>query len=278
MNRLGGLGKRLSLTFLTAGATFAALIVSTAFAPARAQQLAGANRNANGFDLKQAGASLPPTPPQGAWGEVIMANSKWLVVQNNKGQQFPIAMDQVRQFLIRWPITPGDLTTHSMVEAIGNDVGSNTFQTDHVDVFEGADQTLVQPTYANLLPDVPLVVTVDPGFNRFMNGIDTGATLMNGWAYPPNPSLFGIATRVHVVGNVLDNNPVRVSILATNFVTLVPDPTGFSITQITRGDPDFAEKGDVVFLMPTDMTPRSVALSQLILYKKVARKDWRRPK
>jgi hypothetical protein len=264
--------------FLTAGATLAGLIAATASFPAQAQQLAGADRNVNGFDLKQAGATLPPRPDNGAWGEVIMANSKWLVVQNHRGQQFPIALDQIRQFLIRWPITAGDLTEASVVESVGNDVGSNTFQTDHIDVFEGGDQSLVQPTYANLLPNVPVVVTVDPGFNRFMNGIETGAVLMNGWAYPPNPSNMGLATRLHVVGPVIDINPVRVRVLTTNVMTLVPDPSGFSMTQITRGDPDFAEKGDIVFLMPTDMTTRSVTLSQLILYKKMPRKDFKRPR
>src|SRR3979490_2489785 len=34
---------------------------------------------------------LPPPPPPGAWGEVIFANERWIVVQNSEGQQFPIA-------------------------------------------------------------------------------------------------------------------------------------------------------------------------------------------
>ncbi len=43
---------------------------------------------------------LPPPPPQGAFAEIIFANSKWLVVQNQQGQQFPIAANAIGQFLI----------------------------------------------------------------------------------------------------------------------------------------------------------------------------------
>ena len=53
---------------------------------------------------------LPPTPPQGAWGEVIMANKRWIVVQNNLGQQFPINIESIAQFLIRWPTQLSALT------------------------------------------------------------------------------------------------------------------------------------------------------------------------
>ena len=75
-----------------------------------------------------------------------MANKRWMVVQNNFGQQFPIEMDAVAQFLIRWPTRLDALTGQSVVEAIGPDQGNNTLATDHVDVFEGADRDLVQPT------------------------------------------------------------------------------------------------------------------------------------
>src|SRR5712671_612480 len=80
---------------------------------------------------------LPPPPPRGAWGEVIMANEKWVVVQNHEGQQFPIAADSINQFLIRWPYSINALTNQSWVEAIGLDMGSNTVQTNHIDVCEG---------------------------------------------------------------------------------------------------------------------------------------------
>jgi hypothetical protein len=46
---------------------------------------------------------LPQLPPQGAWGEVINVTSRWIVIQNHSGQQYPIAADDVGEFLIRWP-------------------------------------------------------------------------------------------------------------------------------------------------------------------------------
>ena len=272
----GGFWKRVSVVLAASCAGLTALIFSTA--PVPAQQLAGGTRNVNGFDLTKAGPNLPPAPPQGAWGEVIMANSKWIVVQNHRGQQFPIAIDSVRQFLIRWPLGLKDLSTRSVVEAIGQDLGSNILETDHVNVFEGADQSLVAPTYASLLPGNRPVTAIDPGYNRFMNGFDIGAqNLLYGWAYPVPVGGNGIPTQTHVVGQAVNNSPLQVNFNLTNTATIQPStPAGLTVTQVTRGDPDFAEKGDLVYLMPTSMGPRSVALSQLILYKKIPRGEFRR--
>src|SRR5690348_10397802 len=63
---------------------------------------------------------LPALPPTGAWGVVIMANTKWIVVQNSDRQQFPIKVDSahIRQFLVRWKTSPAALTPNSLVEAI----------------------------------------------------------------------------------------------------------------------------------------------------------------
>ena len=55
----------------------------------------------------------------------------------------------------------------------------------HVDVFEGGDRSLVQPTYNSLLPNNAVVTAIDPGFNRLMNAWDYGGqSLLYGWAYP----------------------------------------------------------------------------------------------
>jgi hypothetical protein len=251
--------------------------------PARAQQRAGnganANANANGQGLAEEPTAIPPTPPQGAWGEVIMANTKWLVVQNHQGQQFPIATDSVGQFLIRWPYDVNQLDQESVIEAIGPDFGSNTMRTDHIDVFEGSDRNLVTPTYTSLLPNNRLVTTIDPGFNRFMNGFDIGSqNLLYGWAYPVAPGEEGIPARLHVVGNAIGNSPIRVNVLGNNFATILPTEAGnLSVTQVTRGNPSFAQKGDLAYLMPTEMTPRSVVLSQLVLYKKIPLRQFRLP-
>jgi hypothetical protein len=265
------------LRTLGSPAGLAAAFVLVAGVAAAAQQLAGSR--SGGPNVSRGAVNLPPTPPQGAWGEVIMANDKWLVIQNHEGQQFPIANDAVTQFLIRWPMALRDLTDQSVVEAIGQDVGSNTLQTDHVDVFEGSDRTLVAPTFASLLPNNRVVTTIDPGFNRFMNGFDIGSqNLLHGWAYPVSPGLLGIPARLHVVGNVIGINPLRVSVLNTNFATVLPEPPGnMTVTQMTRGNTRFAEKGDLVFLMPVELTPRTVVLSQLVLYKKIPFRQFRLP-
>src|SRR6478736_6470194 len=90
---------------------------------------------------------LPQLPPDGAWGEVINVTSRWIVIQNHAGQQFPIALEDIGEFLVRWPINLDVLTNQSMVEAVGMNQGNNVVQTEHVDVFEGGDRTLVTPTY-----------------------------------------------------------------------------------------------------------------------------------
>ena len=206
-----------------------------------------------------------------------------MVIQNHQGQQFPIANDSVTQFLVRWPTSLDQLTPATVVEAIGQDVGNNSMRTDHVDVFEGADRDLVQPTFVQLLPNGRMVTTIDPGFNRFMNGFDIGAqNLLYGWAYPldnSGPIANGISGRLHVVGNFLDLNPfLRISAPGNNFATVLPDDAGgMTVTQMTRGDTSFAEKGDLVFLMPTELTERTVVLSQVVLYKKIALRRFQRP-
>jgi hypothetical protein len=279
MTNLGAVPKRLALAVL------ASLLIFADFQSVNAQRngAGAANNAANARPaLDQGPVDLPPPPPRGAWGEVIFANPRWMVVQNHQGQQFPIAMDAVSQFLIRWPTTVDALTNQSVIEAIGQDVGSNTLRTDHIDVFEGSDRSLVTATYASLLPNNRLVTAVDPGFNRFMNGFDIGAqNLLYGWAYPVSQDemVNGIPQRLHVVGHVIGVNPVlRVEVVGNNFASVMPMESGaVTITQMTRGDTTFAEKGDLVYLMPTDTTPRTVVLSQVVLYKKIPLRSFRLP-
>ncbi|MCA1686496.1 MAG: hypothetical protein LC745_11090 [Planctomycetia bacterium] len=267
MSIFGGCRKGLFLAL--ALALIAAAVAPAVWLPARAQQLAGADNLAQ---------PLPPTPPQGAWGEVIMANRRWMVVQNHYGQQFPIDMEAIAQFLIRWPTRLDALTGDSRVEAIGPDLGSNTLATDHVDVFEGADRDLVQPTFNSLLPNNRPVTTIDPGYQRFMNPFDIGSqNLLHGWAYPVSPGMAGIPARLHVVGNVFNVNPLlQVSVQGNNFATIVPGGDA-TITRVTRGNTSFAEKGDLVFLMPTNITMRTVVLSQAVLYKRIPITQFRAP-
>lgn len=223
---------------------------------------------------------LPNLPPQGAWGEVINVTDRWIVVQNHQGQQFPVAVDDVQEFLIRWPTTFDALTPQSWVEALGPSPGSNVVQANHIDVFEGADRSLVAPTYNSILPNNMVVTTLDPGFNRFMNAWDySGQNMLYGWAYPVPMTMSGIASRLHVVGNVVDREgqTVRVGLPGNNLGTIVPDASGvITITQITRGSSDLTRKGDFAFMLPLQVTPRGLVLSQLVIYKQVSIQEFNR--
>lgn len=218
------------------------------------------------------GAPLPQLPPKGAWGEVIMANNQWIVVQNQQGQQFPIAMERVQQFLIRWPTTPDALTPRSLVEAMGQDVGSNTLRAEHIDVYEGPAQSLVTPILRSLLDSNNRpVTTIDPGYNRSINAFDVGEqNSMYGWAFPVAPGSQGIPARLYAVGPVAGLNPLRLNVPGNNIATVLPAAGNISMTQVTRGSSSFARKGDLAFMMPINVEPKTLVLSQLVLYKKIS--------
>ena len=214
---------------------------------------------------------LPQLPPQGAWGEVINVTSRWIVIQNHSGQQFPIAAQDINEFLVRWPTGLDVLTNQSLVEAVGQEFGNNVLQTEHVDVFEGGDRTLVAPTYNSLLPNNALLTTIDPGFNRLMHPWDYGGQMMlHGWAYPVNAGVLGIPTRLHVVGNAINRSPLQLGIPGNNIATVIPFPgEGMSITQVTRGNIALVRKGDYAFMMPRQIGQRGLILSQFVLYKAI---------
>jgi hypothetical protein len=214
---------------------------------------------------------LPHLPPQGAWGEVINVTSRWIVIQNHNGQQFPIALDDIGEFLVRWPISLDVLTNEAAVEAVGQDLGNNVVQSEHVDVFLGADRTLVSPTYNSLLPNNSIVTTLDPGFYRYMSPWDYGGqNLLFGWAYPVAPVSIGLPTRLHVVGTAINRLPLQLGIPGNNVATVVPFPgQGISATQVTRGNINFVRKGDYAFMMPQQIGQRGLILSQFVLYKAI---------
>ena len=63
---------------------------------------------------------------------------------------------------------------------------------------------------------------------------------------------------------------VRIGLPGNNFATLVPDnPGGMTVTRVTRGTSDYARKGDFAFMLPLQITPRGLLLSQLVVYKQI---------
>jgi len=218
-------------------------------------------------------APLPQLPPQGVWGEVIMVNNKWIVVQNNLGQQFPISMRGSEQalFVIRWPTSLDALTPRSLVEATGADQGSNTLIADEVLVYEGQAQSLVTPELRSLLGNSNRPVTAtDPGYFRGVNAFDVGEQYsMYGWAFPVPPGNAG-AERLHAVGTVANLSPLQLHVPGNRIATIIPPSGGnIPVTQVTRGSSSFVRKGDLAFMMPMEVTPKSLLLSQLVIWKKI---------
>ncbi|HZW34088.1 MAG TPA: hypothetical protein VFF52_25415 [Isosphaeraceae bacterium] len=213
---------------------------------------------------------LPQLPPQGAWGEIINVTSRWVVIQNHSGQQYPIAVDDLGEFLVRWPLRVEALGNRSMVEAVGDDLGSNFIRTQHVDVFEGADQSLVVPTYSSLLRGYNGMPAIDPGLNFMLNPLGISQmTGLYGWAYPMSPML-GAGTRSHVVGWAVNRSPLQLAVPGNNLVTVTAPPgEDFTVSQVTRGRVNYIRKGDYAFLMPQGITPRGLLLSQFVLYKTI---------
>ncbi|MFI5456010.1 MAG: hypothetical protein ACHRXM_11230 [Isosphaerales bacterium] len=212
---------------------------------------------------------LPQLPPQGAWGEVINVTTRWLVIQNHSGQQYPISVDDIGEFLVRWPSSVDRLGRQTVVEAIGPDLGSNVVEVSHIDVFEGPDRSLVAPTFNSLLPNNALVTAVDPGFNRVMNPWDyAGQSMLYGWAFPVRPGITGIPARLHLVGTFLQRNPLQLNVLGNNIATVVPGRNiQFTVSQVTRGLISHVRKGDYAFMLPLQINPKGLAVSQLVLYK-----------
>jgi hypothetical protein len=242
---------------------------------ARAQKL-GPGMNLTGGGI----LPVPPPAPQGALFEVIFADSRWMVVQNEKGQQFPVAADAVAQSLIRWQADVRDLTPAVLVEARGQELASMTVQVPHIDIFVGSEQALVQPNYTS---DLPLlnkpVIAIDPSFNRWMNAYDPVAqNQLYSWVYPILP-VTGVPTQMHVVGNPINLGPLRLGVPGNNVVTLLPPVPGvMTMTQVTVGGSAFARKGDLVYLTPVQgrdpAGEKSLLLSQAVLYKKIRRDQY----
>jgi hypothetical protein len=255
-----------------------AVAVVIAGAEARAQNWPGLETN-----LTAGGTlPLPPLPPPGAYGEVIFANTEWLVVQNQNGQQFPIKFADVinGNYLVRWATTPEALTQSSMVEAMGPTFSLNTLNTGHIDVYEGADQMLVRPQLQDTLSFGRAVTAIDPTYQRMMNAFDISSqNQLYAWVYPINTAPGGIPGQMYAVGSFLGFNGqggLNLAVPGNRIAIVMPDASNhITMTQVTKGLPVFAQKGDIVFLVTNSVAPRGLVLSQLVLYKKIARKDFK---
>ena len=212
---------------------------------------------APGQGMLQSGMQ-PRFSQSGDWGEVVTVTPKWLVVQNQQGQQFPVSLDAVNQFMLRWPIDPSQITPGALVETTGIDLGTNQIRTDHVDVFEGSARGMVQPLVQQVI-----------GFGRRPTAFDLQNRNTYGVFIPLLPGEDKMPNRLHVVGPIAGYNPLRLAVAGNNAVSVFPLDTGLSFFQVTPGSSSFLREGDLVYVVPSDMTPKSLILSEMVGYKRM---------
>jgi len=210
---------------------------------------------------------------RGQWAGVIYANDKWLVLQNQAGQQFPVALDSIRLFLMRWPLAASQIPTDALIEANGIDLGNNVVQTDHVDVYSGAARNLVSPAYVTqaamggMANTSPTAGQFNLQFNLFqpLYGFGTGPSVTGA-------ALAGVGGfgQAHVVGPAVGLDPLQLGILGNAAVAIMPAPRGLYISQVTPGTPSYIRPGDVVYYVASAANAKSLALNELVVYKEMA--------
>ena len=204
------------------------------------------------------GMNKPRVEPKGDWAEVIMANARWVVVQNATGQQYPISYDAIRQFVVRWPTQLNLVGPGALLEVTGVDIGSNQIQTNHIDVYEGTARSMVSPTMLRLF-----------GANRVLTPFDLEQTQLYGGVIPFTGAEAGIPPRIHTVGSIIGLDPLRVGVQGNNWVAVLPSNDGLDMTQVTVGAPAYVKRGDLAYIIPESAGSKSLTVGRLILYKKM---------
>ena len=219
---------------------------------------------AQGFDPPPGGMlSAPAQVPQGDWVQVLTVTDKWLVLLNEKGQQFPVATDSVDTFVMRWPTTVDRLDETCLVEVTGLDLGNNRVGADHADVFRGPARNLVTPVIQHLV-----------GFNRAVSPLALERQNLFGIQFQNllSPQEMMIPRRIHAVAAPVNLNPLLLGVGGNNVVTVLPVPLGMSMTEVTTArNFQFVQPGDLAYVVsaPGGPTPRSLSLWQLVILKGV---------
>jgi hypothetical protein len=208
------------------------------------------------------GLGRPYIPPRGDWLQVLTATDRWLVLQNAQGQQFPVSYEAVDIFVMRWPISLDRIGPADLVEVNGIDLGTNKVGTDHIDVFRGSARNLVTPTFQRLV-----------GFNRVVTLFDIERQNVFGYnfQYALTPEELMMPSRYHVVSTAMSVNPFLLAAGGNNALEVVASPDGLSMAEVTAGVPSYVRAGDVAYVVPIldETTPRTLTLSQLVIYKNV---------
>lgn len=212
------------------------------------------------LSTRRSGLRTLHLPASGGWGRVLTVTDKWLVLENEQGQQFPVAFDAINLFVMRWPTSPARISPNALIEATGLDLGARRLRTNHVDVYEGAARNMVTPTF------VPII-----GYGRVFTAFDREQqnTLGINYYYSLLPGEEQMPARLHVVGPPVSTVPLAIGIGGNGTVGVFPMPGGLTMTQVTEGVPSLIRPGDMAFVSPvlSRSTPRSLALNQLVVYK-----------
>lgn len=205
----------------------------------------------------------PPILDQG-WAQVLTVTNKWVVIQNDKGQQFPISYDAIQLFIARWPLRIPRIPENSLVEATGPDTGDSALLTSHVDVYVGGARSLVTPTYLYLNGRGQLLRQIDFTYNSGVYGDIFGVEA------PIQGNVMSGQIQIHVVGPPVSLLPLRLNTPGNSGIGVLPaTPGGITATQITPGTSSILKPGDPVYFVATGVGVKSLTLSQLIVYKQV---------
>jgi hypothetical protein len=222
--------------------------------------LAGLEAGAQG-PLPNAGAGglgavgLPRFEPEGVWGEILSVTPKWIVIQTDNGQQFPVSLEATRLFVLRWPTTPALIGPDAWAEVTGLDVNSNMVMASQVDIYEGAARNLVTPVSNYLIGYNRVVAPVGP----FAMGTFGYFQLLPGEELMPR--------RRHVVGPLVNRAPLAIAVSGNDAVRVQPTTGGMVLSQVTPGSFSFVRPGDIAWFLPVGSSPRTLSLARLIVYK-----------
>jgi hypothetical protein len=210
----------------------------------------------------RSGLIRPAFNPPGEWLQVLTVTDNWLVLQNELGQQFPVSLDAVRLFAMRWPTSLETLSPVDLVEVTGLDIGSNRVSTDHIDIYKGSARSLVTPTVQQIV-----------GYNRVLTyfDIERQNALGFNYQYLLTPEELRMPYRLHIVSSAVNIAPLQLSVGGNNAVAVLPDTGGMTMSEVTRGAIQLVRPGDIAFVQPIleQTTPRSLMLNQLVVYKSV---------
>lgn len=213
-------------------------------------------------DPFRSGIGQVQIPAQGEWARVLTVTDRWLVLEDEQGRQFPVNVDAIQLFMMRWPTSLERIGADALIEVTGLNLGSNQVQADHLDVFTGSARNLVVPTVQHII-----------GLGRVLTPFDFERmnTFGINWQYNLMPGEEQLPRRLHVVAPPVQLVPLQLAAGGNNVVTVVPAAGGLTMTQVTPGSFGLVRPGDLAYCVANleVSTARSLALPRLVIYKTV---------